>query len=551
MTVRMTTLRRARNGDWLSRKAIPIDVRKAYEAAHGLSREERFRRDASMPVERAKQELREWEATICARINALRTGSNGEGQPLTQREAHGLAGEWYLWFVAQHEDEPGRVEGWDLEKERLDDAYARFAPWDADHTVADDGWTEAPRVRRHVRATLAEIARIPTFLLARNQTLRPEAHELFLDAVEAEYVAAIALLRRRAVGDFSEDKRPLRFPKVANHQRTSGSGLGCWGVFEAWVKERRPAPSTINRWRSVFLALEERFKARDAASITNDEAIEWKTSLVTAERSPLVANDIWLTAARTVFAWALSNKLVGTNPFEGVSIAQPAKAQELREREFSESEWQTILRASLAPPPPRMASHNAVARRWVPWLCAYTGSRPGEVTQLRAQDIHNNSGLWVLRITPEAGAVKGRRARVVPIHEHLVEQGFVEFANAQRNGPLFYEANVRHGETLDLLKPVRPPWVKAREKLAEWVRSLGVTDPNISPNHAWRHTFKRRAARAGIERHVRDAICGHKLRDVSDKYEAPTVEDMATALKAFPRYTLIPKVRDVNAPQTH
>ena len=70
MTVRMTTLRRARNGDWLSRKAIPADVREAYRAAHGVSQEERFRRDASMPVERAKQELREWDATISGRINS-------------------------------------------------------------------------------------------------------------------------------------------------------------------------------------------------------------------------------------------------------------------------------------------------------------------------------------------------------------------------------------------------------------------------------------------------------------------------------------------------
>jgi integrase len=185
-----------------------------------------------------------------------------------------------------------------------------------------------------------------------------------------------------------------------------------------------------------------------------------------------------------------------------------------------------------------MTRHNAMARRWVPWLCAYSGSRPGEITQLRAQDVQCQNGLWVIRITPEAGAVKGRRARVVPIHEHLVEQGFVKFAEAHGNGPLFYDAGGRRTDASDPLKPVRAPWVKAREKLAEWVRSLGVTDPNISPNHAWRHTFKRHARRAGIERHVRDAICGHTLRDVGDKYEAPTVEDMAVELKKFPRYGL-------------
>jgi integrase len=216
------------------------------------------------------------------------------------------------------------------------------------------------------------------------------------------------------------------------------------------------------------------------------------------------------------------------------------RAEQLREREFSETEWRTILDASLAPPPPRMARHNAMARRWVPWLCAYTGSRPGEITQLRGQDVQHHHGLWVIRSTPEAGAVKGRRARTVPLRDDLLEQGFIQFAQAQGDGPLFYDTRDRGGDVPDPLKPVRAPWVKSREKLAEWVRSLGVNDPNISPNHAWRHTFKRRASRAGIERHVRDAICGHKLRDVGDKYEAPTVEGMAVALRKLPRYALSP-----------
>ena len=68
------------------------------------------------------------------------------------------------------------------------------------------------------------------------------------------------------------------------------------------------------------------------------------------------------------------------------------------------------------------------------------------------------------------------------------------------------------------------------------MRGLGVTDKAIRPNHAWRHTFKRRAARAGIEAGTRDAICGHSPRAVADQYETPTVADMAEALKKFPRY---------------
>jgi hypothetical protein len=45
MTVRLTALCGARNGDWVvSRRAILADVGEPYRAAHGLSREERSRR---------------------------------------------------------------------------------------------------------------------------------------------------------------------------------------------------------------------------------------------------------------------------------------------------------------------------------------------------------------------------------------------------------------------------------------------------------------------------------------------------------------------------
>src|SRR5258708_40070798 len=74
----------------------------------------------------------------------------------------------------------------------------------------------------------------------------------------------------------------------------------------------------------------------------------------------------------------------------------------------------------------------AACRRWVPWLCAYTGARVGELTQLRAGDVQARQGpagsIWVLRLTPDAGTIKTDRARTVPLHADLVHQGFPEFA---------------------------------------------------------------------------------------------------------------------------
>jgi integrase len=67
---------------------------------------------------------------------------------------------------------------------------------------------------------------------------------------------------------------------------------------------------------------------------------------------------------------------------------------------------------------------------------------------------------------------------------------------------------------------------------------LGVSDPNISPNHAWRHTWKQIADRVGISERMSDYITGHAHKSVGAGYGAPTLDDMANALKKFPRYKL-------------
>ncbi len=117
------------------------------------------------------------------------------------------------------------------------------------------------------------------------------------------------------------------------------------------------------------------------------------------------------------------------------------------------------------------------------------------------------------RITPEAGTVKGDAARVVPLHEHLVAQGFLTFVLQHKDGPLFYEPDTETAN-LDPIERRKPRYSQVRQRLATWVRELGVDDPNISPNHAWRHTFKKIADRAGITERMSDYITGHAPRSV-------------------------------------
>jgi site-specific recombinase XerD len=67
--------------------------------------------------------------------------------------------------------------------------------------------------------------------------------------------------------------------------------------------------------------LEQRFES--AIDITEDDAREWSRQLGTAKRKARTVNDVWINAARTVFAWAERERLVGSNPFKGLKVTQP------------------------------------------------------------------------------------------------------------------------------------------------------------------------------------------------------------------------------------
>ena len=87
-----------------------------------------------------------------SRIEAIRAAKRGEGQSLTQRQALALAGEWYVWYVARHEENPGPVEHWRSMWDALIFHLEEHAPdWVIEEGWRDLEWTREPEVRSGVR----------------------------------------------------------------------------------------------------------------------------------------------------------------------------------------------------------------------------------------------------------------------------------------------------------------------------------------------------------------------------------------------------------------
>jgi integrase len=157
----------------------------------------------------------------------------------------------------------------------------------------------------------------------------------------------------------------------------------------------------------------------------------------------------------------------------------------------------------------------------VPWLCAYTGARVNEMTQLTVRSIKCEGGIWIIDINPLDGDVKTQVYRDIPIHQHLIDQGFLEFVKSRKRGPLFYKKNT--GKTASAANPT---YVRMGQKLA--------------PNHGWRHLFKTRAREAGVPDARIDVICGHAPASEGRKYGDYPPHILAPEIAKIPHFVVKP-----------
>jgi len=530
-----TKLASTNKGGFIARKVIPFDVRDEYAKLYGQRTEERLN-TGPLPVSLARAKHREWSSEIEARIANIRAARKGEGRTLTPKEARALAGEWYHWFTARM-----AIHNWPADVWGDYQAHVRselYGPAMAGGVFSGDPlefWERDSAMRERVRPIIADEAKSNQFLAANLLVLDAASRDMFLDYVTRDFFAALALLARRARGDHGPDRWAEQFPR---YEGTADPSLTPWSLFERWIAKAKPASSTVNRWRGVFLRLQSDFPNTSAAALLPEQMQEWANRLIDSRRTAGTVAHIWVGAARTVFAWAIDEKLISRNPFTGWRVKVPKKIRMRETKSFTDGEIETILSTALAI---EVRSKTDAAKRWCPWLAAYSGARMGELTQLRGVDIVERDGIHAIKISPEAGTTKTGTSRTVPLHEHLVEQGFLAFVKANGAGPLFYNESKQPSGPIDPTNPRKPRYVKAREQVATWVRTLGVNDPELSPNHAWRHTFKAIGFRSGMSEKVLDAIVGHAPASVGRGYGEPTLADKTKELQKFPRY----KVRQI------
>lgn len=326
--------------------------------------------------------------------------------------------------------------------------------------------------------------------------------------------------------------------KEIKAEEAAARAVRVMALFEDWAGIWGK-PDTVAAYRSYvehFAAhVTEHTGKTDANSITEDDVAAWRNHLRDKgglSGKPIAAvtiNGAYMAAINAVLGHARNEtrKLI-LNPAAALPALRTKKKPRLRPKSIGDDEAVTILQRAMEPGGERLSPPRQAAKRWCQWLMAYTGARVGEVAQLRKEDVGTALAVPYVCITPEAGKNKTETARKVPLHPHLLQQGFLAFVAAQPDGPLFYDPELGRGGRLG--SQVK----KIGQYLCTQVRGAGITVDQ--PNHGWRHRMETMNSRYEMRDKEVRWILGHAAFDSNGSYGDHELPSMLREIAKIPAY---------------
>ena len=266
-------------------------------------------------------------------------------------------------------------------------------------------------------------------------------------------------------------------------------------LLEQWAVERRPAPSTLHKYRAVLANFSRITGRKDVREITKADVTDFKVKRLALGRDPkTVENDI--RTADAVLNWGVRNDIVPANPFAGMA-PRPQPILGGSRDGYSDDQAARILTA---------ARKETGWRRWVPWLLCFSGARIADILQLRRQDIRQEAGVWILNIRADVvRRVKNANAwRLLPIHPAVIQEGFLDYVKGMPDGPLFPEYKTSVATTM----------------FGRWINKvLPDRGRRLVPSHSFRHRMEDELRKVRALPEVQDAITGrHNPRNAGAGY---------------------------------
>ena len=148
---------------------------------------------------------------------------------------------------------------------------------------------------------------------------------------------------------------------------------------------------------------------------------------------------------------------------------------------------------------------------FIPLLALYTGARNAELAQLHHKDIKKINDVWCIHITDLADDATERKQvknsnsiRVVPIAKGLIDVGFLEYVNKQKNKLLFPSIKYYDNKEPDFTT-----------RVSDYIRRYITKDKNKT-FYSFRHLVNQKLKNGGAELYHINDITGHSDTDIEE-----------------------------------
>ncbi|OAN49646.1 hypothetical protein A6A04_18925 [Paramagnetospirillum marisnigri] len=409
--------------------------------------------------------------------------------------------------------------------------------------ITTDPWRDGLNHDDWSRDTLARVA----YELRQHDIELPEESPRFIQA-RGLIATAILEAHKAALGRIRGEPEdatslPRRDPGAALVAPPDDDSLPVTEIHRRWEVERAPQPRTAMEWKTTFTLFVQVVGDKPVAQVTGVDVRAFKDALLLMPTSmtkrypgrtlPEVVAQTqqddsiarvtpatigkYLNALKSVFAWAVANSYVPSNPASGITVNR--KGGSKTRLSFNADDLAKLFGSPIYTANERPRAAGGEAAKWLPLLGLFTGARLEELGQSLASDIRYQDGIWYIDINEldhrKSLKTQGSR-RQIPLHPNLIRCGF-----------LGYVAQCQGGSLFPLLKPDQ--YGKITGNWSKWFnrykRDVGVIIPPkaMKDFHSFRHGFKDacRAARIGEE--VHDALTGHTGGGIGRRYGSEKV----------------------------
>lgn len=295
-------------------------------------------------------------------------------------------------------------------------------------------------------------------------------------------------------------------PKVEAPKTSKAKPPTLRDVFDRWKKsgDAPRSDDSIAVYDRALRQFEGQHKNTSLQAITREMGDTYRTWLRENCNTSKTARDR-LTNIKSLLKYAHETlEWLPKQPWRGLDIKTTTTN---KRRPWTTEELQTLFSAPLhgshALPDARYGGREAAY--WIPLLGLYSGTRLGELCQLRTVDVQKVEGIDVLVLTNEGEgqSIKSDAGhRSVPIHSELVRLGFLKYVKTIResgSNSLWPALPLRAGKPSDLFGR----WFK------EHRNALGLT--GTRPDfHCFRHTVRPLMRKGGHSEGTMDKVTGHK-----------------------------------------